>query len=128
MMNSKLNANVVKEQVILEERKKKLEAQINSNQDKQILKIAIDDMWADKKKEDLKREKKVKVAQETIQTNKQQQKELKLLAKKEKEEEAKIAEWNKQREKKQEEFKLKIEKKKKEAQVIRQKMIDRQAE
>lgn len=81
-----------------------------------------------KVKEDKKRDEKIKIAQGTIADNKIQQKEQRLHEKKEKEEAIRIEQWNLERERKHEEFKEKILNKRKEAQVIRQKMIDKQVE
>lgn len=128
MMNSKVNSRSVKEQVIQEEGRKILELKITSNQDKEILKNAMEQMHIEKLKEDKRRDNKIKIATETIETNKKQQKYQKVLLKKEKEEEKRIEEWNKQREQKQIVFEEKILNKRKEAQVVRQKMIDKQVE
>lgn len=128
LMNSKVNAQVVKEQVVHESKRKKLETKITSNQDKEILRLAMEEMHREKQKEDERRSKKVKLAQETIEANRKLQKELKKKAKLEKEEEERIEQWNKQQEKKRAEFEKKIADKQKEVQRIRQKMIDRQVE
>jgi len=128
MLSRKLNSQVIKSQLQLEQERKQLNARINQNQDKQILNQALDQMWVEKQKEDAKREGHVKLAQETIQENKKQQKLQKQLLKLEREEEQRLEAWNKEREKKQEAFKQKVENKRKEAQLIRNKMIDKQVE
>lgn len=128
LMKSKHNSTVVREQVLMEEQKKTLNAKIESNQDKEILKNAMDEMHRDKIKEDQKRFEKINLAKETIETNKKQQKIVRLQEKQEKEEEKRIEEWNKQRELKQQAFNDKQIRKRKEVQEVRSKMIDKQAE
>lgn len=92
MLNRKVNANAIKDQVVTESKNKTLGTKINSNYDKQILKDAMDQMTKEKKKEDSKRIESIAVAQDTLEINKKQQKEKKKQAEQEREEERLIEE------------------------------------